>query len=209
VQNSSPRSILVSLLVSLLDTIYSMPRLFMGLSLSVLYSDTTSTPTLPLCAVSFLFILDLRPRCTLLANYFPLFSSIIFFLSQLFLHTSQLVFSSSLLGPFHTSPHLNNFMDPPQWIHLLAPFSPPFPKPPLVLGGLLNHYIRLHAHHLSLYEHHLDPKWNLFKHLFPWTFFKLSFNLTERIAIFYKKLNNVSFLHSSEPKINSPTLIFI
>jgi hypothetical protein len=130
-------------------------------------------------------------------------------LSQLFLHTSQLFSSSSLMGPFHTSPHLNNFLDPPQWIHILAPFPPPFPNPPSSDRGLLNHSIVLHVHHPSLYEQHLDPKWNLFEHLLPWTFFKLCFILTERITIFYNKLNNVSFLHSSEPKINSSSPLVI
>jgi hypothetical protein len=54
----SPRSVLVLLMESLLDTISSMERLFVGLSSYTLHSRTTSTPALPLGVVLFLFILD-------------------------------------------------------------------------------------------------------------------------------------------------------
>jgi hypothetical protein len=40
-------------------------------------------------------------------------SLLLFLLSQIFLHTCQIFFSSSLLSPFHTSPHLKKFLDPP------------------------------------------------------------------------------------------------
>jgi hypothetical protein len=149
VRTSSHRSILVSLLVSLLDTISFIPCLFVGLSSSLLHSGTTSTLALSFGAVYFLFILYLTPHCTLLATYYHIYRN-----------SSCIPLNSfpPLLLWVHSTCHL---ISTTSWILinrsifcLLSPLLFPhlFQSPPLVIGDLLNHSIAFHVHNPSLYE---------------------------------------------------------
>jgi hypothetical protein len=133
VHNSSPGPLgppllLLLLLVSPLDTLLSTLHLFMGLSSHVLHSGTMHSSTLPPGVVSFLFISGLTPHRAPLAIYFPpLFSTFLLISTLLaYLSTLSLLYSSGSI-PFLTSSQ--QFLDPPQWIHLLSHF-PPSLQPP-------------------------------------------------------------------------------
>jgi hypothetical protein len=139
-----------------------MSCLFIGLSSFVLHFGMTSTLTLSLGVVSFLFILYLTSHCAPLDNYFPPFSyALLLILTFLAYLSNILLLSSSRSIPYLTSSQqlLGSYSMDPYFFSSFPTFSK---SHPLALGGLINHSIGLHAHHPSLYEQHLDPKWNLF-----------------------------------------------
>jgi hypothetical protein len=119
VENSSSRSVLVSLLLSLLDTISSMPCLFVGISSSVLHSSKKYSLALPPGVISFLLILDPTPHRAPLAISFPLLSSTLFLISTLISYLSSLflLYSSGSI-PYLTSSR--QFMYLPQQTHSLS-----------------------------------------------------------------------------------------
>jgi hypothetical protein len=127
---SSSSTVLPLLLVSSLDTLLLTLCLFDNLSPSVLMSSKKLSLVHYRSAVSFLFILGLTPRSSLLGIIFLLLRSS-FILSLSLLACLSSIFLSSSSGSILSSPHLILWTPSTQSILLLSYF---FPYPPQCKG---------------------------------------------------------------------------
>jgi hypothetical protein len=140
---SSPRTLLLPLLVSPLETLSSMSCLFIDLSSYVLLSSTTYSYALPPGAIYFLFILFLTPHHVPLDNSSSSPFSSFLLISTLLVYLSNLVLlCSSGSIPFLTSSQ--QFLDPPPWIHFFSQFPHIYkiPPPPPMLGDFNQPFYR-------------------------------------------------------------------
>jgi len=183
-----------------------MSCLFLGLSSFVHLPSTTHSSTLPPSVISFLFITGLTPHCMPPTNFLPILCSTFLLNSTLIAYFSNL-FSSSPLGPSHSSPHINKF-----WILLDGSNTfLIFPRlfNPSALGGLLSHPIGIHAHQPFFHEQNLDLKWDLFQKKITRTLSELSFSVVERIRVIHRKFNNLSLLYLIKQKINGTSPLIV